>query len=55
MFGMPAEVELLLSLVIRAGTILSSAPGAWFYIAWRAGLMRAWLGPAAHPATGEAT
>jgi glycosyltransferase 2 family protein len=30
-FGMPAEVALLLSLVIRAGTILSSAPGAWFY------------------------
>jgi hypothetical protein len=32
-FGMPAEVALLLSLVIRACTILSSAPGAWFYIA----------------------
>ena len=30
-FGMPAEVALLLSLAIRAGTILSSAPGAWFY------------------------
>jgi hypothetical protein len=33
MFGMPAEIALLLSLVIRACTILSSAPGAWFYIA----------------------
>jgi hypothetical protein len=31
-FGMPAAIALLLSLVIRAGTILSSAPGAWFYI-----------------------
>ena len=31
-FGMPAEVALLLSLVIRACTILSSAPGTWFYI-----------------------
>jgi uncharacterized protein (TIRG00374 family) len=31
-FGMPAEIALLLSLVIRACTILSSAPGAWFYI-----------------------
>jgi uncharacterized membrane protein YbhN (UPF0104 family) len=31
-FGMPAEVALLLSLVIRACTILSVAPGAWFYI-----------------------
>ena len=31
-FGMPVEVALLLSLVIRACTILSSAPGAWFYI-----------------------
>jgi glycosyltransferase 2 family protein len=32
-FGMPAEIALLLSLVLRACTILSSAPGAWFYIA----------------------
>jgi uncharacterized membrane protein YbhN (UPF0104 family) len=32
-FGMPAEVALLLSLAIRACTILSSAPGAWFYVA----------------------
>jgi uncharacterized protein (TIRG00374 family) len=32
LFGMPAEVALVLSLVMRACTILSSAPGAWFYI-----------------------
>ena len=32
-FGMPAEVALVLSLVMRACTILSSAPGAWFYVA----------------------
>jgi uncharacterized protein (TIRG00374 family) len=32
LFGMPAEVALLLSLVLRAGVILSVAPGAWFYI-----------------------
>ena len=32
-FGMPAEVALLLSLVLRVCTILSAAPGAWFYIA----------------------
>jgi glycosyltransferase 2 family protein len=31
-FGMPAEVALVLSLVMRACTILSSAPGAWFYV-----------------------
>jgi glycosyltransferase 2 family protein len=31
-FGMPAEVALLLSLAMRACTILSSAPGAWFYV-----------------------
>jgi uncharacterized membrane protein YbhN (UPF0104 family) len=31
-FGMPAAVALVLSLVMRACTILSSAPGAWFYI-----------------------
>ena len=29
---MPAEVALVLSLVMRACTILSSAPGAWFYV-----------------------
>jgi len=32
LFGMPPEVALLLSLVIRACTILSAAPGAWFYM-----------------------
>jgi uncharacterized protein (TIRG00374 family) len=32
LFGMPAAVALLLSLVMRACTILSSAPGAWFYV-----------------------
>lgn len=31
-FGMPAAVALVLSLVMRACTILSSAPGAWLYI-----------------------
>jgi uncharacterized membrane protein YbhN (UPF0104 family) len=31
-FGMPAGIALVLSLVMRACTILSSAPGAWFYI-----------------------
>jgi uncharacterized membrane protein YbhN (UPF0104 family) len=31
-FGMPAGVALLLSLLIRACTILSVTPGAWLYI-----------------------
>jgi uncharacterized membrane protein YbhN (UPF0104 family) len=31
-FGMPAAVALVLSLVMRACTIVLSAPGAWFYI-----------------------
>jgi uncharacterized membrane protein YbhN (UPF0104 family) len=32
LFGMPAAIALMLSLVMRACTILSSAPGAWFYV-----------------------